>query len=495
MPVAKLPRVRRTLVLAASVIVIGLGAVYAATSSSAGPDPAPNGLTTAVYAAGDAVGPQIDQAMANIAKTGARVVRLSVYWASVAPVKYPTRFVASDPADPHYRFATVDRQVEAVVRHGLQPILSFYGPPSWAQVAHTELPDAVAAPALDDYQAFATALARRYSGHFHGLPRVRYWMAWNEPNAIYYWAPQYNKKGRAVSPGYYRNVLNTFAMVVHREHNDNLVVAGSLTPFVRDVPQTMAPLQFMRDLLCMSGGRDPHPICHDPVHFDVWAHHPYTSGSPNHHALNPDDVSVADLPKMKALLDAAVAAGNVISNGPVRFWVTEFSWDSNPPDPRGVPADLEARWVAEALYRMWDAGVSLVTWLQLRDSPYPAQDYQSGLYYRGRHGLASDPPKPALAAFRFPFVAYPSAKWISYWGRTPTSSGGVVKLETNALGRWQVIATAKADSNGIFRGSMRDTVRGALRADFGAAISPAFSLTPPPDENLKVTPFGIGPKG
>ena len=67
----------------------------------------------------------------------------------------------------------------------------------------------------------------------------------------------------------------------------------------------------------------------------------------------------------------------------MRFWVTEFAWDSNPPDPGGVPLALEGRWVADALHRVWAAGVSLVTWFSLRDQPLRTSAYQSGLYLRG----------------------------------------------------------------------------------------------------------------
>ncbi len=126
----------------------------------------------------------------------------------------------------------------------------------------------------------------------------------------------------------------------------------------------------MRELLCMSAGDHPHPTCAKTIHFDIWAHHPYTSGGPTHKALNPDDVSIGDLPEMKRLLDAAVKAGHVVSRQRIRFWVTEFSWDSQPGDPKGVPAGLHARWVSEGLYRMWQSGVSLVIWFNLRDDPF-----------------------------------------------------------------------------------------------------------------------------
>ena len=120
---------------------------------------------------------------------------------------------------------------------------------------------------------------------------------------------------------------------------------------------------------------------------------------------------------MRVLLDAAVRAGTLQSRSRVPFWVTEFAWDTNPPDPKGVPERLHARWVAEALYRMWNQGVSLVTWFMLRDQPFtPSTPFQAGLYFRGEDGVASDKPKMALTAFRFPFVAFrqPAEKSVMY---------------------------------------------------------------------------------
>src|SRR5262249_56041801 len=130
---------------------------------------------------------------------------------------------------------------------------------------------------------------------------------------------------------------------------------------------------------------------------------PYTAGGPSHKTAKPDDISIGELPRMKSVLDAALRSGHVDSTQPVGFWVTEFAWDSNPPDPGGVPLALEGRWVADALHRMWTAGVSLVTWFSLRDQPLRTSPYQSGLYFLGS-SFAPDRPKPAPPPFPFPFL-------------------------------------------------------------------------------------------
>jgi hypothetical protein len=193
-----------------------------------------------------------------------------------------------------------------------------------------------------------------------------------------------------------------------------------------------------------------------------------------------------DLWKMRALLDAAVRAGNLRSAGPVPFWVTEFSWDSSPPDPLGVPEELHARWVAEALYRMWAQGVSLVTWFLLRDQPFtPTSHFQSGFWFRGPDGIASDKPKLALTAFRFPFVAFaePAKSSIMFWGRSPAKRTSVI-VEQEKGGNWNLVDVLRPNAYGIFAGRFTSRARaGSLRARLanGRDASLPFSLIVPPD--------------
>jgi hypothetical protein len=274
---------------------------------------------------------------------------------------------------------------------------------------------------------------------------------------------------------------------VHRVHSDNEVVAGGLSPF--GITTAMAPLSFMRRVLCISDGRRPRPTCRTGVHFEIWSAHPYTGGGPNHHAYRPDDVSLGDLPEMRRVLEAAERAGHIVAARPPRFWVTEFAWDTNPPDPRALPAALQARWVAEALYRMWSAGVSLVTWFLLRDYPLADNPYQSGLYFRGS-SFTDSRPKPGLAAFRFPFVALPEDGHVLVWGRTPRGKPATVIVEQRGAGGWLRRTTLAANGYGIFSAAIAARGSGALRARLadGSASSPAFAPRNTPDRIYQ--PFG-----
>ena len=134
--------------------------------------------------------------------------------------------------------------------------------------------------------------------------------------------------------------------------------------------------------------------------------------------------------------------------------MTEFSWDSNPPDPKRRAAPRCTRGgSSEAMQQMWKAGIDLVAWLELRDFPYPDNPVQAGLWYRGGPRLACDEAKtPLLNSFRFPFTAYRQKRKISVWGRTPTGRGGKVVVERITPKGWKKLGTLRADGTGIFKG-------------------------------------------
>ena len=251
----------------------------------------------------------------------------------------------------------------------------------------------------------------------------------------------------------------------------------------------------MRKLLCMSGRRNPKPTCKATVEFDVWAVHPYTAGGPTHSAFRPDDVSIGDLPEVRRLLRAAVDAGHVASRRSVRLWVTEFGWDTRPRDYYAVPLKLHARWVAEALYRMWGDGVTLVTWFAIRDDARRGREdgqiIQSGLYFRGR-SIVHDRAKRSLAAFRFPFVAFRTGGEDPRVG--PDSVGAARGRRRRAVGQIGMEARRPPPCGSLrhlpAHGSATRARGDLLRARLpdGSRISVPFSLTRPPE--LLVNPFG-----
>jgi hypothetical protein len=268
------------------------------------------------------------------------------------------------------------------------------------------------------------------------------------------------------------------------------VVAGGLDPYGHPKGKNQQwyaarPLAFMRSLLCLSKGSHPYSTCDDPVHFDVWSHHPYTpyrDGGPFARAKVTDDVELGDLPKMRSLLKAGVRLGHVVSAQPVQFWVTEFGWNTNPPRKHSPSLALAARWTSESLHQMWLSGVSLVTWFLLEDMPSPSY-YKSGLFFRSS-SMDRARPKPMRTAFRFPFVAYRHGSSVSVWGRDATSDAQLVTIQRRQgiRGEWHAVARVRTNGSGIFRATLRLK---ATRTDWLRATAPgsgnslAFSLMVP----------------
>jgi hypothetical protein len=414
--------------------------------------------------------------------SGASYVRLSVSWSSIAPSTRPDGFVATDPTSQGYNWSGYDTIIKQVEDAGLTPMLDIEGTPKWAYANKPSAPNA-GTPKVADLGDFAKALAKHYDGT-GTAPAVHVFQVWNEPNVSLYLNP--------VNASVYRSMVNAFANSVHAVNSKNLVIAGALDPFGHKKSKkqkwySTAPLAFMRSLLCVSKGARPHSTCKTSIHFDVWSHHPYTFGGAFGQAANPDDVELGDLPKMRTLLQAAVRLHHVQSTNGVRFWVTEFGWDTNPPRHHAAPMGLAARWTAESLYQAWRSGVSLLTWFGLQDRG-GSSPYQSGLF-RHSTSLARAQVKPVRTAFRFPFVAYLGSGKVTIWGRDATSNKqtATIQLRVGTHGHWRTVARIRANTYGIFKASLalRANQKDWLRASApGSGTSLAFSLTVPHDPHI-----------
>jgi hypothetical protein len=444
-------------------------------------------------------------AMQKTAEAGADYARIYLYWRKLPKSNPIPLDQQSDPAKYDWTTDGLDANVQAALDNHLKVMLTVRSAPDWAQRGGhdsrgTWNPD----PAM--FKRFLRAAI------LHFGDKVKFWGIWNEPNSPQFLNPQY-KNGNLVSPGIYANLLRAADSVIYSDQNkidhpDYRIVAGETSPFGHTPPRghNPGPLAFLRKLLCMSGGGSPQPTsCNPKLKADIWTTHPYTSGSPWHHAFNADDVSFGDVPAWKKLVSKAVSAGhlrNRTGGKGVGYWLDEFSWDTKPPDPDGVPLDLHARWTAEALYRTWTFGIGALFWGQLRDYPLKKEPYQSGLYFCDATPKVDDPcstmvdpgpttDKPALQAFRFPFVAYASNGHIRLWGRTPTSDPGSVDIKRKTSSGWKHFATATADPNGIFSRTVSSSrTKGFLKAFYAGQESVKFSLVRPKERF--VNPFGCG---
>jgi hypothetical protein len=198
--------------------------------------------------------------------------------------------------------------------------------------------------------------------------------------------------------------------------------------------------------------------------FDVLAHHPInTSGGPTTSAIHPNDASTPDFKKVVKTLRAAERQNTVATGGRHPAWATELWWDSDPPDNvEGVPLKTQARYLEQALYILWKQGARVVINLQIVDSPFdsqnPFENNSTGLFF------ARGSPKPALTAFRFPFVTARGggAGTLEAWGRPPAA--GRLRIERRARGGWRRVKSVRVQAGNVFRTRLKLHGKQRLRA-------------------------------
>lgn len=423
------------------------------------------------------------QWMPRTVTTGAKRVLLEIDWAGVEPTAPRAGTDPTDPAGAQYNFAYVDAIVREFAGTGITPAFLVTDAPSWAEAPGG--PAALEArgawePNVTAFGQLAAALARRYSGAYPDpenpgqmLPRVRYFQAWAEPNFSIHLAPQWVSSGARLvpyAPALYRAMLNAFYAGIKQANASDVVVTSGFGPYgdspsLSDAIRT-PPAQFAREMMCLNGRAALKPAsCPNPAHFDVLAIDPYEFGSPTTKAYNPDDVTAPDMGKLWRIIRKAVRVGRALPRRSKQLWVTEFSYDSNPPNPSGESLPTQARWLEQSLYEFWSEHVNTVFWYLLRDqaATYNPVNYFSGVYYYNGQ------PKPSLEAYRFPLVAMPSNHDTVVWGISPR--GGKVAVQRQRGASWSTLFTAKPGAGGVFTRSFHGSLHGNFRAVVGGETS------------------------
>jgi hypothetical protein len=116
-------------------------------------------------------------------------------------------------------------------------------------------------PSPGDLADFMTAVARRYRGA-SGTSACPLLADLERAEFRLHLTPQADDVGRPVSPEIYRALVNAAYRAIHAVHADNVVIAGGTMPFGRadSNDNTVSPLRFMRQLLCLSDGPRPLPV-------------------------------------------------------------------------------------------------------------------------------------------------------------------------------------------------------------------------------------------
>ena len=326
---------------------------------------------------------------------GVSIVRYSIHWDQVAPMR-PARALASN--DPAYRWTAADAVLGGLHERGIEPLVTLYGSPAWANGGRK----ANAPPkSWRTFADFAYAAAKRY-------PFVRKWTIWNEPNQNLYLA--------GTSPSLYvKTLLNPAYTAIHRANRRALVAGGVTAP--RGNRGGYGPLGWVRGLA------KAH------AKLDAYAHNPYPT--------RPRETPLAgacgycDVISMANLSRLSKDVRHYLGNKPI--WLTEYGYQTNPPDMFGVPPTLQATYVAEAAMRAYQlSGVSLLIQYLLKDEPQ-LDRFQTGLFtVRGT-------PKPAYYAFRFPLAQVRrNGTQTALWGQIRPGKGSrTYRMEVSSGGRWR----------------------------------------------------------
>ena len=447
MPTTHRPRTAQRLV---AFLTVGLGLLLAGvaagpmTASAAGLQV---GFADGLFTSSEAA--TRSEWLGRAGTTGASIVRLNVRWALIAPKKPPAGFEAGNPAAAGYEWATLDAAVREATADGLKILFTVYEAPTWAEGEERRKNAEPGSwePSPAAFGEFAQALARRYNGTFPDpsnpgspLPAVNYYEAWNEPNLSVYLAPQWDG-GENRGANLYRGLLNSFYTAVKAAAPRAKVLAGSLAPFGEEPGGTRTrPVLFLRNLLCLEGGVLRPVSCPEPARFDILSDHPIAVGPPTQPAESPLDATTPDLGRLTKVLEKAEATRRALPAGKKPLWVTEFWYDTNPPDPTGLSLGTQARWYDQDLYLFWEQGARVAIALQLRDSAEGkgySSTYQSGAYF------FDGSPKPSATAFNFPFVAHRTGPFkVAVWGIAPRS--GTVKIQALRSGGWRTLGTIRA---------------------------------------------------
>jgi hypothetical protein len=384
-------------------------------------------------------------AMRRTAALGVDRVRLTATWDLIARSpnsRFRPRQDAADPADyTQDRWRPLDRAVREAAAAGLERMVDIgFWAPRWATAGGE---DERRRTAIDpaDFRDFAVAVARRYDGTFVAhegeppLPSVDLLALWNEPNHPAFLLPQWAKdpagRWRPASPEIYRAmVLAAYPAVKAAVPGVTVLVGNTSARGTVGGRAPVPPLAFVRSLACVDRALVPivTGACADfaQVPGDGWAHHPYALGrapdvpSPPGHG---DDVRLADLPKLIALLDRLVAMGR-LAPGLRDVYLTEYGYETE--DLVGVPGVSEA---TQARYLTWAEylvsglrRVKLFSQFLLRDVP-PAATRVSDSPRRpfGQFGTgllrADGTPKVAATTFPAGVFAARTCHGVELWAR------------------------------------------------------------------------------
>jgi hypothetical protein len=332
----------------------------------------------------------------------AQVLRVNLYWGgtpwAVSRGAMPTD--PTDPGDPAYDWLLYDRLMRYAATYHIKVVFSILFTPKWANGGKART---VAPKNPQELEDFASAAAQRYSGLYvppawqqqptlesptDPLPAVKFWTAWNEPNNPVFLTPQYTRSGGkwvVASAIAYAKICNAIYTGIHSAGvSGEKVACGVTAPKGNDAPATsrasVDPLSFL--IAAKKAGMK---------RFDVYAHHPYYAAP----SESPTYVPTGKTARRIQMGNINVLLAEITKlYGPKHLWITEYGYQTNPPDKSfGVSWAKQAAYLTE-VYKMARANprIDMLLWFLIKDEP-SLGGWQSGLETdTGRH-------KPAWNAY------------------------------------------------------------------------------------------------
>jgi hypothetical protein len=158
----------------------------------------------------------------------------------------------------------------------------------------------------------------------------------------------------------------------------------------------------------------------------------------------------------------------------VPLYLTEFGYQTDPPDPLGVTPARQASYLALAEYLAWSNPRvrTLSQFLLVDDGPPVGATFQSGLM------TVDGRPKPALEAYRFPVIlSTPSIRRgsrLRIWGLVRPAPPGVATVSVlvgpaSGPGPFRKAGTARTNAHGYVIARVRARRSGRVRLAWRAA--------------------------
>ena len=405
-----------------------------------------------------------EQTLNTIQALGADTLRIEVKWAEVAPKpgsKRKPKFTATDPG-AYPGFEPYDDLVARAFARGLRVMLTLApDAPRWATAGGRGRNYKISAR---EFASFARAVGRRYSGTYAGLPAVKYWSIWNEPNHIFFVSP------RSQAPRIYRGLVQVGVPALRATGPAGAkIFVGELAP-VGTATKVIGPKLFLQKWLCLNkrfkrlrGAAARRQGCKrfKKVSANGFAHHPY--GPTTRVPARRDIINMLAIRRLGAALDRAGRAGRITRGLPI--YSTEFGYQTNPPDPFVSTSPSRQ---AELLNKMEQYSYlypRLKSYSQYLLFDDVARSGSSALRWAGfQTGLrfSSGKAKPSFEAYKLVLVVRKRGRGVSIWGRVRPGSGSrYVQLQRRSGGKFAADgAPIKTDSAGYF------TARRGKRAQY-----------------------------